>query len=370
MEKKVQSNSNVSIGSLGAKIKRYRELRGLSQRELGLRCGFPAGSADVRIAQYESNKKVPRDAALEKIAQALEIDVNALFDTNVLNNDAMYHVLFDLEDLHGLHPVMIDGSYYLEFSGSTSYGREVTRLDYVDFLSNWHEARQKYSAAVKADSSNKDAKLGGYTLWRAEYPENVAKVHSQNISNKIKLAALEAKVDQLYAETNGPEALARVEEMMQEARKEAARTNIIIGKESDLIMLIFHALGAGLPLLENSPEVKLDDDYSSIHLFSIKLEDLEKSADNRALFATIEKALQVLTEFGIHITRRITALNKQLYLTYEYPSDQSIYLANLRNSWADMRHILERKAVWSEKEVRQLEQSFATRISGENDITY
>lgn len=370
MDKKIDGNSNVSIGSLGAKIKRYRELRGFSQRELGLRCGFPFGSADVRIAQYESNKKVPRDAALEKIAQALEIDVNALFDTNVLNDDAMYHVLFDLEDLHGLHPVLIDGSYYLEFSGPTSYGREITRLDYSSFLSNWYETRQKYSTAVKADSSNADLKLGEYTLWKAEYPQNEAKEHSQNISNKIKLATLEAKVDQLYAETNGPEALTRVDEIMREARKGVVETDIVINKESDLITLIYHALEAGLPLLENSPEVKLDDDYSSIHLFSIKLEDLETSADNRALFATIEKALQILINFGIRITRRVTALNKQLYLTYEYPSDQSIYLSNLREAWQDMRYILERKNVWSEREILSLEQSLEQKITGENDIVF
>lgn len=29
------------------------------------------------------------------------------------------HALFDLEDFHGLHPVKINGRYYLEFSGPT-----------------------------------------------------------------------------------------------------------------------------------------------------------------------------------------------------------------------------------------------------------
>ena len=26
----------------------------------------------------------------------------------------MYHALFDIEDFHGLHPVQIDGRYYLD----------------------------------------------------------------------------------------------------------------------------------------------------------------------------------------------------------------------------------------------------------------
>ena len=50
----------ISPGTIGGKIKRYRELRGWSQKELGIKCGFSASTADVRIAQYEKNKKIPR----------------------------------------------------------------------------------------------------------------------------------------------------------------------------------------------------------------------------------------------------------------------------------------------------------------------
>lgn len=370
MVKRVDDSSNVSIGSLGAKIKRYRELRGFSQRELGIRCGFPAGSADVRIAQYESNKKIPRDDALEKIAHALEIDVNALFDTNILNDDAMYHVLFDVEDLHGLHPVRINGSYYLEFSGSTSYGREINRFDYESFLSNWYDARQKYTATAQEATTDFQNANASYTLWKAEYPQNVAAEHSKNIRAKMKLAQMEAQVDRLYAETNSAEALTRLDSIMQLAREESSKADIQIRKESDLIILIYHSLEAGLPLTENSPETKLDDDYSRIHLISIKIEDLEESAKNRELFATIEAAIKVLIRCGIRITRRITAHNKLLYLTYEYPADQSLYLTNLRDSWKDIRYILERKGTWSEREIRQLEQSLINKVSSANDINY
>ena len=48
----------VSPGSLGQKIKKIRMLRKYTQKELGVMCGFSFSSADVRIAQYEKNKKI------------------------------------------------------------------------------------------------------------------------------------------------------------------------------------------------------------------------------------------------------------------------------------------------------------------------
>ena len=43
--------------TLGEKIKKYRELRGLTQRELGQKVGFSAGTEDSRIRKYEKNMK-------------------------------------------------------------------------------------------------------------------------------------------------------------------------------------------------------------------------------------------------------------------------------------------------------------------------
>ena len=79
------SKSNVSPGSIGGKIKRFRELRGWTQKELGLRAGFSESTADVRIAQYEKNKRVPKENVLKDIAYALEIDETALL---ILKNKA------------------------------------------------------------------------------------------------------------------------------------------------------------------------------------------------------------------------------------------------------------------------------------------
>ena len=43
--------------TLGEKIKKYRELRELTQRELGQKVGFSAETEDSRIRKYEKNMK-------------------------------------------------------------------------------------------------------------------------------------------------------------------------------------------------------------------------------------------------------------------------------------------------------------------------
>ena len=54
--------------TIGEKIKYARNLRGLTQKELGIKLGFDEKSADVRIAQYESGTRTPKSELLSEIA--------------------------------------------------------------------------------------------------------------------------------------------------------------------------------------------------------------------------------------------------------------------------------------------------------------
>ena len=46
----------------------------MTQKELGLAIGFEEKGADNRIAQYETNYRVPKRELLDKIAEALRVD--------------------------------------------------------------------------------------------------------------------------------------------------------------------------------------------------------------------------------------------------------------------------------------------------------
>ena len=49
--------------AVGDRIKRARNFRGMTQKELGIAIGFEEKSADIRIAQYESNTRTPKEVA-------------------------------------------------------------------------------------------------------------------------------------------------------------------------------------------------------------------------------------------------------------------------------------------------------------------
>lgn len=57
----------------GEKIAKIRTFRNLTQKELGLAMGFAATTAQTRIAQYETNSKIPKEAVLKDLANALKV---------------------------------------------------------------------------------------------------------------------------------------------------------------------------------------------------------------------------------------------------------------------------------------------------------
>lgn len=67
-----------SFMSPGKRIRSFRLKRGMTQRALGRAVGFPAKTADIRIAQYESGARTPKHDLLCAFAQTLEVPVSAL----------------------------------------------------------------------------------------------------------------------------------------------------------------------------------------------------------------------------------------------------------------------------------------------------
>ena len=60
--------------TVGEKIKLIRTFRGMTQRELGVKVGLDEKGADNRMAQYETNYRVPKKDMLYDIAKALDVN--------------------------------------------------------------------------------------------------------------------------------------------------------------------------------------------------------------------------------------------------------------------------------------------------------
>ena len=90
-----------NIMAIGERIRFIRNLRGMTQKFLGLQVGFSERTADIRMAQYESGSRTPKADLVEQLADALDVSAEALNVPNIDSYTGLMHTLFALEDLYG-----------------------------------------------------------------------------------------------------------------------------------------------------------------------------------------------------------------------------------------------------------------------------
>ena len=365
-----EDNSFISPGSIGGKIKKIRELRKLTQKQLGERCGFSSSTADVRIAQYEKNKKIPREKAIKDITNALEIDEYSLFDADLLPYSRMYHALFDIEDFHGLHPVKKDNGFYLEFSGKTVDDRTVRKQDFDNFLNAWYEAYQKYLPSSDDSNEVKEKKAADYALWKYEYPNNKAEEDTRKMVNQMKMNNLQAQMDALNAEMQSEAEFARIDKALVPFIENEKITHKKLKKESELILFIKEMYEAGVPLLRYAPDSLNENNLDYVHILSCKTDDVIENDKNKEYFARFMGYVNDMKDAGINVDRRISSKDKVLYITYEVVSSQVDYVYNLLKAWEDIVFIGDRLDTWSDEEIEDLNKIFLKKITEKNDVKY
>ena len=164
--------------AIGERIRFIRNMRGMTQKYLGQAVGFDAKTADVRLAQYESGTRTPKDNLTGSLANALDVSPHALDIPDIDSNIGLMHTLFTLEDLRGLQVVDVDGEVHLKIDKST--GKTYHEMSQMLFA--WLEQAQK----LEAGEITKDE----YDRWRYHYPEfdttqQRATVPSQELSDFI-----------------------------------------------------------------------------------------------------------------------------------------------------------------------------------------
>ena len=142
----------------GERIHFFRTLRGLTLKQLGQAIGFPEKSADIRMAQYESETRVPKDEITQKLAQALDVSPQAIAVPDIDSYTGLMHTLFALEDRYGLKVSQIDGELCLRLNkfDNKSY------LSMFDMLYAWQQMSEKLASGEIAQDE--------YDSWRYHYP--------------------------------------------------------------------------------------------------------------------------------------------------------------------------------------------------------
>ena len=116
--------------AIGERIRFFRNLKGMTQKFLGVQVGFPEKTADIRMAQYESGSRCPKADLTQSLADVLGVSTMALNVPDIDTDLGFMHTLFALEDIYGLKIDKLDDEVCirLDKNRGTSY---ISLLDSV-----------------------------------------------------------------------------------------------------------------------------------------------------------------------------------------------------------------------------------------------
>ena len=146
--------------AIGERIRFFRNLKGMTQKYLGIKLGFPEKTADIRMAQYESGSRTPKEDLTNELAELFGVSASALNVPDIESYNGLMHTLFALEDLYGIKVAEINGEVCLTLDKDTG-GNYITMFE---MFSAWKDQAEK----LKNGEISKEE----YDNWRYNYPKN------------------------------------------------------------------------------------------------------------------------------------------------------------------------------------------------------
>ena len=146
--------------TVGENIRRIRQERGLTQRQLG----ELVGASEAYIRAYESGRRNPKPSSLEKIADALSVNPEVLANSE-----------FDgIKAIHRLFQVFRQYDGHL-FEYQDNDGNDMVAISFgtLSLMRSWLERYKKYLQEVEEYNKIKDVRKRGEALLKAEADFNL-----------------------------------------------------------------------------------------------------------------------------------------------------------------------------------------------------
>ena len=146
--------------TIGENIRRIRQERGLTQRQLG----EMVGASEAYIRAYESGRRNPKPASLEKIAEALAVNPEVLTNSDFDGIKAIHRLfqIFRQYDGHLFEYQDKDGNDMVGISFGT-----------LALMNSWLDRYEEYMEEVEECNKIKDVKSRGEALLKAEADFNL-----------------------------------------------------------------------------------------------------------------------------------------------------------------------------------------------------
>jgi len=149
--------------AVGDRIKRVRNFRGMTQKELGLALGYAENTADVRIAQYESGTRTPKEGTLRKISEVLDVNYRSLYEPSLYAAEDIMFTLFELDEHYGGTTIydVDDNSdpYFPLHQKAVAFNSRL--LD--GFFAEWQQRKKDLADGVISKAE--------YTEWKLNWPD-------------------------------------------------------------------------------------------------------------------------------------------------------------------------------------------------------
>ena len=150
--------------AIGERIRFIRNLRGMTQKWLGMAVGFPEKTADIRLAQYESGTRTPKAELTKEIAKTLDVSPAALDVPNIESYIGLMHTLFALEDLYGFRIDTLNDEVCIKLDKNS--GMEYTKM--VKLFTAWQKEADKFRNEEITKEEYESA-IQNNTLTQAEF---------------------------------------------------------------------------------------------------------------------------------------------------------------------------------------------------------
>lgn len=163
--------------AFGERIRKFRNMIGMTQQELGTKLGFSEKSAVIRVGQYENENRKPKQDMINNMAYIFDVASESITVPDIDNYIGLMHTLFALEDRYGLTVTMLDGQICLKQDiNHPNYDRSL-----ADDLQSWYDKKSKLTSGSILASE--------YDHWRYSFPADRAAETKQSLdelSKKLK----------------------------------------------------------------------------------------------------------------------------------------------------------------------------------------
>ena len=267
--------------TLGEKIKKYRLMKNLTQKDLGIKVGFSAATADSRIRKYEKDIMAPKNDIRQKIADALDIDLSALSDINIESYEDIMQILFLFEENLGMEIERKDGKTHLIFDDNN---KDIEK--FISYLYIWHSQKKNLISTSDTISTEEMYK---YKIWKSRFPKDINAYWNKQLDD----------LDQLYAPLV----------------KKSASKNKKITLLSEFLLQIRKLIQSGVSIETN---VKLSGTGQAALVLGCYLPEILNTNNKERLlhFADYIYNLETLQSYGMLIDRQILTKEKGTQVIY------------------------------------------------------